>query len=211
MPLHQTAALWTDGRTCIECAGRESYSCSNAKFSEQVVGEFVWILGLCWVWLWRGPFWDCAGFGCGGVNFGTVLGLVVEGSILGLCWVWLWRGPFWDCAGFGCGGVHFGTVLGLVVEGSILLKYVKTYELGWMTCWLGLRQYSLQLWRQKGLKRTRWVFIPRRTEWFLTQCNSVSLEFTYVHNYAGSYRSQQDRDYNRTIQNYVFVLWVWGL
>jgi len=48
MPLHQTAALWTDGRTCIECAGgRESYRCKSAKFSEHDVGEFVWTLGLC--------------------------------------------------------------------------------------------------------------------------------------------------------------------
>jgi hypothetical protein len=41
MLLHQTAALWTDGLTCIGCAGRESYRCNSAKFSEQAVGEFV--------------------------------------------------------------------------------------------------------------------------------------------------------------------------
>jgi len=46
----------TDGRTCIECAGRDRYGCSFAKFSEQAVGKFVWTLGLCWVLLWTTPF-----------------------------------------------------------------------------------------------------------------------------------------------------------
>jgi len=67
MPLYQTEALWTDGRTCIECAGRESYRCcSSEKFSEQAVGEFVRILGLLGLVVEDTTLWDCARFGCGG-------------------------------------------------------------------------------------------------------------------------------------------------
>jgi len=105
---------------------------------------------------------------------------------LGLCWVWLWTTPF--CIN--------------------MSKLVSPVE--WLADWAYVNTaYSYG--DKKGSSARAGFLSLTALNGFLhsvTQCHSSSLTCT---NCTGPFRSLQGRDYNRTIQNYVFVVWVWCL